>query len=51
MSQQPQKASLGRVIITPIILLVAGYLVAGLLGVMLAGVVGAIWILVASSRK
>lgn len=49
--QQPRKASLGRIIVTPIILMVAGYLIFGLLGVMAAAVLGAVWILVASSRR
>lgn len=48
--KQRQPASLGRIIITPIILLVAGYLVAGLLGMLVAGVVGIAYVFLSSAR-
>lgn len=45
------KASFARIIITPIILMVAGYLVAGLIpGVLVAAILGVVYILVASRR-
>lgn len=45
------RASLGRIIVTPVILMVAGYLVAGLIpGVAIAAVVGIAYVLFASRR-
>lgn len=53
MTDQPkrQPTSFARIIVTPIILLVAGYLVAGLIpGMAVAAVVGIVYILWASRR-
>lgn len=47
-----QQASLGRIIVTPIILMVAGYLIAGLIpGVLVAALVGMVYVAWASSKK
>lgn len=48
MSERP---SLGRIIATPILLMVAGYLIGGLYGVGIAAIVGIVYIAVASSRR
>lgn len=49
--QAKPKTSFARIIITPIILLVAGYLVAGLIpGAAVAAVVGIVYIVWASRR-
>ena len=46
-----EKPSFARIIVTPIIVLVAGYLVGGLIpGVAIAAVVGVVYILWASRR-
>lgn len=52
MTDQPKpKASFARIIITPLILLVAGYLIAGLIpGVAIAAVIGVVYIIWASRR-
>lgn len=51
MDQPKQRTSFARIIVTPIILLVAGYLVAGLIpGMAVAAVVGIVYILWASRR-
>lgn len=51
MDQGKPRTSFARIIVTPIILLVAGYLVAGLIpGMAVAAVVGIVYILWASRR-
>lgn len=51
MSESKPKTSFARIVVTPIILLVAGYLVAGLIpGMAVAAVVGIVYILWASRR-
>lgn len=51
MTEQPKATSFARIIITPLILLVAGYLIAGLIpGVAVAAVIGAVYIIWASRR-
>ena len=50
MTERP-KTSFARIIVTPVIVLVAGYLVAGLIpGVVVAAVIGVVYILWASRR-
>lgn len=52
MTTQKQPASFARIIVTPIILMVAGYLIGGLIpGVAVAAVIGIIYIVVASRRE
>lgn len=47
----PAKTSFARVIVTPLILLVAGYLIGGLVpGALVAAVIGIVYILWASRR-
>jgi hypothetical protein len=51
MTESRQPTSFARVIVTPIILLIAGYLIGGLIpGVAIAAVVGIAYILWASRR-
>ena len=42
--------SFARILVTPIILLVAGYLIAGLMGALVAALVGVVYIVWASRR-
>jgi hypothetical protein len=49
-AQQQQPTSFARIIITPIILIVAGYLVVGLPGAAIGAVIGIVYILWASRR-
>ena len=50
MTEKP-KTSLARIIVTPIILLVAGYLIGGLVpGALIAALVGIVYIVWASRR-
>jgi hypothetical protein len=51
MTTERRPTSFARIIVTPIILLVAGYLVGGLIpGVAVAAIIGVVYILVASRR-
>lgn len=45
-----QKASLGRIIVTPIILIVAGYLIYQLTGALIGAIVGIVYVVWASRR-
>lgn len=49
MRQQP-RASFGRIVVTPLILMVAGYLVAGITGLAVAAAIGIAYIIFASRR-
>lgn len=44
------RASLGRIIVTPIILMVAGFLIYSLVGAAIGAVIGIVYILWASRR-
>lgn len=48
--QQPKRTSFARVIVTPVILLVAGFLIAGIYGLAATAVIGVVYILWASRR-
>lgn len=51
MTETPkQKTSFARIIVTPIILIVAGYLVFALPGALIAAIVGIVYIIWASRR-
>lgn len=45
-----QRASFGRIIVTPLILLVAGYLIGNIYGLAVAAVIGVVYVVAASRR-
>lgn len=48
--QAKPKTSFARIIVTPIILLVAGYLILGIYGAAIAAIIGVVYIIWASRR-
>lgn len=47
---QGKRTSFARIIVTPVILIVAGFLIAGIYGLAVAAIVGVVYILWASRR-